>query len=120
MSGSASRVLVSSIDQVRQDLATGQSEMPDLRERCSSLQRIVYRCIQYMYMRGIWPKRHKVWALGIEKASSTGDIYKVEVVVRGALVWICLDVVIFSSAGADRDTMKKHEKTQHEATMAHG
>ena len=107
MSGSASRVLVSSIDQVRQDLATGQSEMPDLRERCSSLQRIVYRCIQYMYMRGIWPKRHKVWALGIEKASSTGDIYKVEVVVRGALVWICLDVVIFSSAGADRDTMKK-------------
>jgi len=55
-------------------------------------------------MRGIWPKRHKVWALGIEKANSTGDVYKVEVVVRGALVWICLDVVIFSSAGADRSS----------------
>lgn len=62
--GSASRVLVSSIDQVRQDL---------------------------------------VWALGIEKANSTGDVYKVEVVVRGDVVMSVSWTVLEDAPPKDRE-----------------
>lgn len=44
-----------------------------------------------------------VWALGIEKASSTGDIYKVEVVVRGDVVMSVSWTVLEDAPPKDRE-----------------